>query len=66
MGLESFARALDIPSIESAMLDMGGPPWMRFLMAVVVTAFTTFGLAGTVLGGAVGVWVGLRVARTHP
>lgn len=58
--------ALDIPSIESAMLDMGGPPWMRFLMAVVVTAFTTFGLAGTVLGGAVGVWVGLRVARTHP
>jgi hypothetical protein len=57
--------ALDIAGVESAMRDMGGPPWLRFLLAVVVTAFTTFGLVGTVLGGAVGVWVGVRVAHSH-
>ncbi|MFC5288791.1 hypothetical protein ACFPM7_17170 [Actinokineospora guangxiensis] len=59
------AGVLEIASIQSAMPDMGGPPWLRFLMAVVVTAFTTFGLVGTVLGGAVGVWVGVRAARSH-
>lgn len=56
---------LDSEKIMSLTQSGGGPPVIRFLFAVAATAFVTLGVVGTILGGGIGVWLGIRVAQHH-
>lgn len=50
--------------VEASQSDL--PDALGFIAGVATTAFATFGIVGTALGGGIGVWLGWRYAKHAP
>jgi hypothetical protein len=59
------ANAVGLASLdtESAFVAIDGNPWVTVPLRFVGLAFVTYGYIGTLLGGGVGCWLGLKVAK---